>query len=525
MAVRPGGAGGPAAATSEPGGAAPAAPPAAEVIGVSKRFGASQALDAVSMVIPAGNSRALVGRNGAGKSTLVGVLTGLLAADAGLVRLAGERAPGLADRQRWRERVACVYQKSTVIPALTVAENLFLNAHPTFAGGLVAWPTLRRQAERVLADWGLEVDVDLDAERLTVEQRQIVEIARALLQGTRFIILDEPTAQLEGREVARLFERIVRLQEGGVTFLYISHHLEEIYEVCRNVTVLRDGKVVANAPLETMPKERVVAAMVGDAVRRDGGRRRDARPTVAERAPCLEVRGLCIEGAALDLSFVVAAGESVGLAGLAGSGKEEVGDAIAGLVTPSAGEIRVAGTPLRPGLVIDARRKGVGYVPRDRHRRGIVPQLSLAENLTMTILEQLGSAGLVRPAERDRVAARLVRSLEIVAASTEQPVAELSGGNQQKTVMGRALASAPKVLVVEHPTQGVDIASKEALFGILEQARAAGTGVLIVSDDLDELVGCDRVLVIFRGRLVGEFGAGWRDHELVAAIEGVERGD
>ncbi len=404
MAAGPSGAGGPAAATSEPGGAVTAAPPVAEAIGVSKRFGASQALDAVSMVVPAGDSRALVGRNGAGKSTLVGVLTGLLAADAGQVRLAGEPAPGLADRQRWRERVACVYQKSTVIPALTVAENLFLNAHPTFAGGLVAWPALRRQAERVLADWGLEVDVDLDAGRLTVEQRQIVEIARALLQGTRFIILDEPTAQLEGREVARLFERIVRLQEGGVTFLYISHHLEEIYEVCRSVTVLRDGKVVANAPLETMPKERVVAAMVGDAVRGDGGRSRRDRPSATPGAPCLEVRGLCIEGAALDLTSRIAAGESVGLAGLAGSGKEEVGDAIAGLVTPSAGEIRVAGTPLRPGLVADARRKGVGYVPRDRHRRGIVPQLSLAENLTLTIPERLGPAGLVRPAERDREA-------------------------------------------------------------------------------------------------------------------------
>ena len=523
MAARPSGAGEPARA--EPDAAAPSASPVAETIGVSKRFGASQALDDVSLVIPAGDSRALVGRNGAGKSTLVAVLTGLLAPDAGQVRLAGEGAPGLADRQSWRERVACVYQKSTVIPTLTVAENLFLNAHPTFAGGLVAWPALRRQAERVLEDWGLEVDVELDAARLTVEQRQIVEIARALLQGTRFIILDEPTAQLEGREVARLFERIVRLQEGGVTFLYISHHLEEIYEVCRSVTVLRDGRVVANAPLATMPKERVVAAMVGDAVRAVGGPNRRSRPPTAGRVACLEVRGLCIEGAAADLSFEVAAGETVGLAGLAGSGKEQVGEAIAGLVTPSAGEIRVVGTPLRPGLVIDACRKGVGYVPRDRHRRGIVPQLSLAENLTLTIVERLGPAGLVRPAERDRQAGRLVRSLEIVAASTEQPIAELSGGNQQKAMMGRALASEPKVLVVAHPTQGVDVASKEALFGILEQARTAGTGVLIVSDDLDELVGCDRVLVIFRGRLVAEFGAGWRDHDLVAAIEGVERGD
>ena len=249
--------------------------------------------------IPAGDSRALVGRNGAGKSTLVGVLTGLLAPDAGQVRFAGEAAPGLADRQSWRERVACVYQKSTIIPTLTVAENLFLNAHPTFAGGLDrlagAAPAGASRCSRTGASRSTSM---LDAARLTVEQRQIVEIARALLQGTRFIILDEPTAQLEAREVARLFERIARLQEGGVTFLYISHHLEEIYEVCRSVTVLRDGAVVANAPLATMPKERVVAAMVGDAVR-DRGR---AAPPVAAAdrgggVACLEVRGLCIPGA------------------------------------------------------------------------------------------------------------------------------------------------------------------------------------------------------------------------------------
>ena len=283
------------------------AAPVAEAVAVSKRFGASQALRDVSVTVPAGDSRALVGRNGAGKSTLVGVLTGLVAPDSGEVRLAGEVAPGLADRVAWRERVACVYQRSTVIPTLTVAENLFLNAHPTAGGGWVRWSRLRREAERVLEEWGLEIDVGLDAADLTVEQRQIVEIARALRQGTRFIILDEPTAQLEAREVARLFERIVRLQEGGVTFLYISHHLEEIYEVCRSVTVVRDGQVVADAPLSTMPKERVVAAMVGE-VPRAGGPGRVRPPVDRATPPCLEVRNLALEEAVEGVSFTVAAG-------------------------------------------------------------------------------------------------------------------------------------------------------------------------------------------------------------------------
>jgi simple sugar transport system ATP-binding protein len=263
--------------------------------------------------------------------------------------------------------------------------------------------------------------------------------------------------------------------------------------------------------------------MVGDALQGQGGRQRHGR-AAATGAAMLEVRDLSIEGLIDRVSFHIATGETVGLAGLAGSGKEEVGDAIAGLVTPSAGAIMVDGVALRPGLVLDARQKGVGYVPRDRHRRGMVPQLSLAENLTLTITERLGPAGLIWPAERDREASRMVRSLEIVAASTEQPIGELSGGNQQKAVMGRALASEPKVLVVLNPMQGVDIASKEALFGILEGARQGGAAVLIVSDDLDELVACDRILVIFRGRLVAEFGADWSDHELVAAIEGVAGG-
>lgn len=501
---------------------------AAETSGVSKRFGASEALRQVSVAIPAGDSRALVGRNGAGKSTLVGVLTGLIAPDTGEVRLGGDNATGLAERGWWRQRVACVYQRSTVIPSLTVAENLFLNAHPTLARTWIKWSTLRRRAEEVLEEWGLEIDVTLEAGRLSVEQRHIVEIARALLQGTRFIILDEPTAELEGREIARLFERMRRLQEGGVTFLYISHHLEEIYEVCRSVTVLRDGAVVANAPLDALPKEQVIAAMVGETVARDGALRRHGMPPrsgaeggATAAIAALSVTGLRVQGIVDDVTFTVGPGECVGLTGLLGSGKEEVADSIVGLLRPDAGNVSVAGAPLKLGSVLDARRKGVGYVPRDRHALGIVPQLSLAENLTLTIPERLGPAGIIWPWEQARQANKMAESLQIVAASIEQPIGELSGGNQQKAVVGRALATDPKVLILAAPTQGVDIASREALFGILAKTRAAGTAVLIVSDDLDELVVCDRVLVLFKGRLLAEFAAGWQDHELVTAIEGI----
>jgi simple sugar transport system ATP-binding protein len=474
--------------------------------------------------VQAGDSRALVGRNGAGKSTLVGVLTGMLAPDAGQVRFAGQEAPGLSERQKWRDRVACVYQKSTLVPTLTVAENLLLNAQPTNSLGWIRWGAVRREAERVLAGWGMELDVEQECSRLSVEQRQIVEIARALIQGTRFIILDEPTAELEGREVRRLFDRISHLQSTGVTFLYISHYLEEIYEVCRSVTVLRDGRVVAEAPLEEMPKERVVAAMVGDAAHAAGQRRRTGAPA-ARDAAALELRDLHIGGAVSGVTLRVAAGECVGLAGLAGSGKSEIGDAIAGLLAPTGGAIVVSGAELRGGDVTEARSKGVGYVPRDRHARGIIPLLSIGENMTMTIVERLGPAGIVLPARQDEAATRMVGSLQIVAASTDQPIKELSGGNQQKAVMARALASGPRVLVLLYPTQGVDIASKEALFAIVERARAGGTAVLIVSDELDELSVCDRVLVVFKGRLTDEFAAGWESEKLVAAIEGIGHGE
>jgi simple sugar transport system ATP-binding protein len=496
------------------------APPVAEAVDVSKRFGASQALRNVSLNVSAGESRALVGRNGAGKSTLVAMLTGMMAPDSGRICLAGQDAPGVHEPQKWRDRVACVYQKSTLIPDLTVAENLFLNSHPASASGWINWSKLRREAKRVLEEWGLEVDVNAEAGTLSVENRHIVEIARALRQGTRFIILDEPTAELEGREAARLFARITHLQKSGVAFLYISHYLEEIYEICDSATVLRDGQMVATGPLVEMPKERVVSAMVGE-TGRGKSRCRSSVALVPSSPPCLEVRNLSFHGLVQSVSFSVAPGECVGLTGLLGSGKEVVGDAIAGLVRPSAGEISVGGCRLPFGQVSAAQSLGVGYVPRDRRARGLLPQLSVAENITVTIADKLGFAGLISPRERDRQATQLIQSLEIVASSIEQPISQLSGGNQQKAVFGRALAALPKLLVLAHPTQGVDIASKEALFSIIDRARTKGMAVLIVSDDLDELVVCNRVLVLFRGKLQAELSAPWQDEKLVAAIEGV----
>jgi simple sugar transport system ATP-binding protein len=496
-------------------------PPAAEAEGISKSFGKTKALQDVSLSVRPGECHGLVGRNGAGKSTLVAVLTGLVKPDRGSVRLYGDPAPSLGDRAAWQQRVACVYQRSMVIPSLTVGENIFLNRSE---GSLVRWRVLRRRARRLLLEWGFDLDVDQLAAELSVEERQIVEIARALSVGARFLILDEPTASLESRAIERLFDRVRRVKESGVGILYISHHLEEIYEICDSITVLRDGERIVTSPVADLDHERLVAAMVGAAHAASSSDRVDSA-VVDEGRPRLAVCNLSVSsrlGSVEDVSFEVGVGECVGLFGLQGSGTVAVADAVAGLIKPTAGEILVDGAPLRAGKVDHALRRGVGYVPEDRHARGFIPTLGVAENLTLPILERLSRWGLLSGGRRKTAAEALIARMDIVASGLDQPVAELSGGNQQKVVVGRSLASQPSLLVVVSPTVGVDVASKDVLLRTIDSARAEGMAVLLVSDDLDELGICTRVLVVRRGGIVAEFQkAPWNRHELIAAAEGL----
>jgi simple sugar transport system ATP-binding protein len=482
-------------------------PPAAEAEAIWKSFARTKALQDVSVTVLPGECHALVGRNGAGKSTLVGILTGLLKPDAGTVRLYGEPSPAPGDRAAWQQRVACVYQRSMVIPSLSVGENIFLNRTE---GSLVHWRELRRQARGLLLEWGFDLDVDQPVDELSVEQKQIVEIARAIAIGARFLILDEPTATLESRAIERLFERMRRVKASGVAILYISHHLEEIYEICDRATVLRDGKRIVSAPVTELDHERLVAAMVGGDLARTI---REQSAVPIDCRPRLRIRGLSATtplGSVDDVSLSVHAGECVGLFGLRGSGAATIADAVVGLVRPSAGEIEVD-------------RDGVGYVPEDRHERGFVPTLSVEENITLSILDRLSRFGIVSGTRRRDAAEAMSARLQIVSSSGDQLLSELSGGNQQKVVVGRALATEPSVLVVLSPTVGVDVASKEALLGVVDRAREDGAAVLLVSDDLDELRICTRVLVVRRGALVREFGSPpWDRHELIAAAEGLE---
>jgi len=491
--------------------------PAVAARDITKRYGATTALLEAGITIAPGETHALVGRNGAGKSTLVSILTGLQRADAGEVRFAGELAPALSDRDGWRRLVACVYQKSTIIPTLTVAENLFLNRQGTF----VNWRSLRHRAADLLEGYGVAVDPARVAGDLTVEQRQLVEIARALSFGARFIILDEPTAQLDAAAIERLFDRMRQLREGGVTFLFISHHLQEVYEVCQTVTVFRDARHVLTAPVAGLPHDELVGAMTGDAgpLLSSGA----ARPPIGDAPAVLSVEGLRLAGFYEDVSLVVRAGEMVGLIGSGSSGKVALAETIAGLRKAEGGTVTVAGARPKAGSVPSALAAGLGYLPQDRHREGLIPLLSVAENATLPIAGELGPAGVIAPARRRAAARRMIGAYDIKTSGPDQPVNALSGGNAQKVVLARALSNDPKALVMVNPTAGVDVRSKESLLGAVASAATGGTGVLVVSDELDDLRSCDRVLVMFHGRVVREVPRGWADGDLIAAVEGVDQ--
>jgi simple sugar transport system ATP-binding protein len=497
--------------------------PLVSVVSVCKKYGATHALQDVSVDVQPGRSHALVGRNGAGKSTLVKIMTGLETPDAGAIRFEGVNAPPVARRRDWAEKVACVHQRSMIVPDLTVLENLMLERIAQ-GGGRVQWHRLRREAEEVMDVWGLRAPLSARARELSVGERQLLEIARALRGGSRFIVMDEPTSQLQAKEIETLFGHMQRLKADGVTFLYISHHLSEIYEVCDHATVLRDGRHVTTAAIEELGREELVEAMVGS---RSGPAEDSREPSSTDRpgtsaqqqAPVvLTAEGLTLDGAFRDVSFQVRRGERVGIAGIAGCGKVELAATIAGLRRATAGTVSVNGVQPRPGRVDDAVRHGIGYVPEDRHYNGFCANLTIEENLTSAVLVHLSRGGFLDRRRRAETARLLFDELEIRASSPRQLAGELSGGNQQKLALGRALASEPDVLVLATPTAGIDIAAKELIF---EHVRRQECGVLIVSDDLEELALCDRVLVMFDGEIRSELGEHRSDDRLVSAMEGV----
>ncbi|MGA2295376.1 MAG: sugar ABC transporter ATP-binding protein [Acidimicrobiales bacterium] len=506
---------------------------AVEAKGIEKSFGNTRALHGVDLQIDVAQCLGLVGRNGAGKSTLVSILCGLLKPDAGQVYFHGQPAPQIKDIAGWHDQIATVFQHSKVVPQLTVAENVFLG-NSLVKNHVVDWKVMREKTRAIIDEWNFDVSVNARCETLTVEQLQIVEIVRALATGAQCILLDEPTAALERKAVERLFDRVNQLVANGVAVLYISHHLEEVFEICRDVTVLRDGEVVLNSAVADINKEQMVAAMVGElaAVPQVISGIGDLIQETGVGGDATNRSGLVVEelfakssrGELNGVSLSVGAGERVGVTGLLGAGVVTLGRVVAGSVPFAGGRITVNGRALVSGRRDLALANGVGYVPENRQAEGFVAHLGVAENTTMTIVRRLSSAlGFLNPHKRELAAAPITKALSLVSSGPKQPVGELSGGNQQKVTVMRSLISNPSVIVAVTPTRGVDVASKALLLASLtEAARSTGAGLLLCSDEFDDLDECDRVIVLFRGKVFAEYAHPPFDREaLIAATEGL----
>jgi simple sugar transport system ATP-binding protein len=507
------------------------APAAVEMRDITKRYAGTVALNGVSLAIRAGESHGLVGRNGAGKSTVVSVLMGQTRPDGGELLLAGRPVQNLMAREATSFPVACVYQHRTLVGDLSIAENLYLSE--LREQRIIRWKKLYADAQELLDSWEVPLSARSYVHDLPIDQAQLIEIIRALKHNARMIILDEPTAQLVASEIDRLMSRLNNLRKQGVTFLYISHHIREVFDVTDAVTVLRNGSKVWTKPTHSVSMSELVEAMVGDEVsvgdgaralqpgEAAGGSAAAGRRADPGAAPVVELRRVLAAGLTAPVDLEVRPYEMLGLAGHSDSGTRAIANVLSGLQQATSGEIWVGGTRRKHWRVPEAIDAGVSHVPEDRRAAGFVPDLSISENISLSILSRVARSGIVRRAAVDKIAALLCDSLDVVRASLRQHVSELSGGGQQKVVLGRALASQPRLLVLVHPTAGVDIASKASLFAAIEERRAQGLAVIVVSDEPEELMACERVQVFASGSLSREM-AHWTENQLVASMEGYE---
>lgn len=489
---------------------------------ISKRFPGVAALSDVSFAVRAGECHALLGENGAGKSTLGKILAGLYRPDGGRVLIGGNAARFHSPRDAVQAGVAIVHQELVFCPNLSIAENLCLHDLPR-RGLFVDRRTLRERAAALVARVGLEVDVGRPLSSLSIAQEQLVQIAAAVGLGAKVLVFDEPTSSLGRGEVERLFGLIRQLQASGVTMIYVSHRLEEIFEICQTVTVLRDGRHIATRPVSEVDHDALVRMMVGRASATDaseragGGERSEAHPgssvphaasavSPPGNAARLQIRHLSSPSRFENVHLDVRAGEIVGLAGLVGAGRSEILEALFGLDRAARGETFVDGKRVRIRSPREAQDLGMMLIPEDRKRQGLVLDMNIRENLTLPILDRfrrlLGAAD--RRAEM-ALADRCRRELAIRAPSSETPVASLSGGNQQKVMFARGIAADCRILLVDEPTRGVDVGAKREIHDLIRQLAGKGAAVVVVSSDLPELlVLAHRLVVIRQGSVVAE---------------------
>jgi len=488
--------------------------PFLRVEGISKSFPGVRALDNVSLELRAGEVHALTGENGSGKSTLAKIIGGLYQPDAGTIWLDGEAAAIGSPAVALKRGIVTISQELTLAPSLSVAENIFLGRLPRTRGGTVDWTRCRRDAQALLDDLNVHVDPRAQVSSLSIELQQEVEIARALSSKARLLILDEATSSLSEAAVDRLLTIVEEQRRKGVAVLMISHRMPELYRSASAATVLRDGQPMGSVPLPETEEAQLVRMMVGRDLEDYFGTRSATAGEVV-----LEVRDLAtVDGRLKPTSFRLRRGQIIGIAGLVGSGKTELGLALGG-VLPSTGEVLVGGAKVSVRSPRSALAGGIGFVPEDRKGQSILPGRSVAENFTLSWMADLSSWGVLRVGEERRRVAMSMKRYGVVAASEKVKISTLSGGNQQKVVLGRVFARDCRVYVLSEPTRGVDVGAKSAIYNLLQRLVSDGAAVIIISSELPELIGlADQILVYHQGEVRGSFNAGEFDEESVASV-------
>jgi len=492
-----------------------------EARNISKAYEGVKALRDVSMTIGRGEVHCLVGENGSGKSTLIKIIGGVVEADTGAVVIGGRAHTHLAAIDAIREGIQIIYQDLSLYPNLSVAENISFNQFVERRASLVRWKEVRSIAERGLAEIGEQVPLEELVEDLSVAKRQIVAIARSLTQDAKLIIMDEPTSAITKDDVDHLFTVIGRLKDKGISTLFISHKLSEVFEIAEVVTILRDGRKVGDFSASELDDAKLTYLMTGQRIEYTPYRVAEDKKAAA---PMLEVRALGRKGQFQDISFSLWPGEILGLTGLIGSGRTELALALFGLNPPDSGQILLNGRVVRVRSPEDALRRGIAYLPEDRLTQGLFISQSIGDNIIITILKKLlGALGLVDPLRKRRSEAKWLEELAIKAPSPRVRAWSLSGGNQQRVVLAKWLATDPKVFILDGPTIGIDIASKRNIHQIIRALAERGIAIILISDEIPEILhNCNRVLVMREGRLVREVAeaASAGEAELLTAIGG-----
>lgn len=470
-----------------------------EMTGIMKSFGTNQVLDNAGFFLRDGEVHALMGENGAGKSTLMKILTGVYTRDGGIVKVNGQEVNYSNPQEAEAAGIVFIYQELNVMFDLTVEENLFMGKEITKGFGICDKKAMRAKAEEVLERMGVSIPVDTVMSDLSVGQQQMIEICKALLVDAKVIIMDEPTAALTQSETAALFEVIENLKKRGVSIVYISHRMEEIFELCDRITVLRDGQYIDTCEIKDITMDDVVKMMIG----REIGERYPSRNHSVGKT-VFEVKGLSRKGAFNDVSFTVGAGEVLGVSGLMGAGRTEIMQAIFGYLPADSGEILIDGQPVKIKNPMDAMKAGIGFITEDRKVEGLMLDKTIRENIALANLGTISGSGVVSKAREKSLISRGIEEFKIRCFGTEHECGNLSGGNQQKVVLAKWIYTEPKILILDEPTRGVDIGAKKEIYNVINDMARKGVAIIMVSSELPEILGMsDRVMVVREGDVRG----------------------